>query len=87
MIKGFATGIFGDAKNIHLIISEESATYRPEMQWMAQQLGDRFKVQDAKFTGFQEGDAVYRFFEMFATWRIFSTRRKFSNLPSKRKFV
>ncbi len=76
MIKGFGS-IFGDAKNVHLIISEESATYRPEMQWMAQQLGDRFKVQDAKFTGFQEGDAVYRFFEMFDVANIPSAKKIF----------
>jgi hypothetical protein len=47
-------------------VSEEAATYRPEMQWLAAQLGDtRFKVHDASFTDFKDGDAVYRFFELF----------------------
>jgi hypothetical protein len=36
------------------------------MLWLASQLGgSRFMVQDANFTGVQEGDAVYRFFELF----------------------
>jgi hypothetical protein len=47
-------------------VSEEAATYRPEMVWMANQLGSsRFKVHDAKFSAFADGDAVYRFFELF----------------------
>src|SRR5260221_8503072 len=32
MIRGFES-IFGDAKNVHLVISDEAATYRPEMEW------------------------------------------------------
>lgn len=65
MLRGFAS-IFGDAKTVHLVISEESATYRPEMQWLTGQLGNsRFKIQDSKFTQFEDGDAVYRFFELF----------------------
>jgi hypothetical protein len=36
------------------------------MIWMANQLGSsRFKVQEAKFNAFADGDAVYRFFELF----------------------
>lgn len=64
MIEGFR-GIFGDAKKVHLMVSEESATYRPEMRWLAAQLGERFQVVDASFTDVKAGDAVYRFFEMF----------------------
>lgn len=65
MLKGFAS-IFGDAPNVHLVISEESATYRPEMAWLANQLGEaRFKIQPPTFTQLNEGDAVYRFFELF----------------------
>lgn len=65
MLRGFA-GIFGDAKHVHLVISEESATYRPEMQWMAAQIkGAEFSVRDTNFNGFTEGDGVYRFFELF----------------------
>ena len=65
MLRGFES-IFGDAPRIHIVISEESATYRPEMDWVAQHLGNsRFKVQSSKFDGFSDGDAVYRFFELF----------------------
>jgi hypothetical protein len=64
MLDGFA-GIFGDAPRVHLVVSEESATYRPEMAWLAEQLGPRFTVQPPAFAAPAEGDAVYRFFELF----------------------
>ncbi len=65
MLRGFAS-IFGDAPRVHIIISEESATYRPEMAWLAGQLNDgRVKIRDENFTEFSDGDAVYRFFELF----------------------
>lgn len=64
MIEGFA-GIFGTAPRVHIVVSEESATYRPEMVWLAGRLGARFTVRDARFQDFAAGDAVYRFFELF----------------------
>ncbi len=65
MIDGFA-GIFGNAPRVHVIVSEESSAYRPEMEWLSAQLPEgRFHVQDAHFNGFADGDAVYRFFELF----------------------
>jgi len=68
MMRGFA-GIFGDAERIHLVVSDEAGTYRPEMVWLARQLRDLtgrdFQVRDTQFTGFEDGDAVYRFFELF----------------------
>ena len=64
VIRGFAS-IFGDAQNVHVVVSEEAATYRPEMKWLAEQLGPRFAVQDSQFTDFASSDAVYRFFELF----------------------
>ncbi len=65
MIRGF-NGIFGDAAKVHLMVSEESAAYRPEMEWLCRQLpADRYAVRDARFTDFQEDEAVYRFFELF----------------------
>ncbi len=70
MLQGFA-GIFGNAPQVHLVISEEAATYRPEMQWLAEQLDpQRFHVRDAAFQDFAEGDAVYRFFELFDTANV-----------------
>jgi hypothetical protein len=64
MMQGFA-GIFGEAPTVHIVVSEEAKTYRPEMEWLAGQLGQRFQIRDGKFTDFKDGDAVYRFFELF----------------------
>src|SRR5512133_2235908 len=65
MIEGFDT-IFGDAARVHIVVSEEADTYRPEMVWIGNQLNSsRYHVQDAQFRGFADGDAVYRFFELF----------------------
>src|SRR5580658_4112805 len=64
MLQGFA-GIFDSAPAVHIVISEESQTYRPEMEWLAGQLGQRFQMRDSRFTDFKDGDAVYRFFELF----------------------
>ncbi|HVM49108.1 MAG TPA: hypothetical protein VMU04_13840 [Candidatus Acidoferrum sp.] len=84
MIRGFAS-IFGDAPRVHIVVSEEAATYRPEMSWLAGQLGaDRFKVQDAHFSGFADGDAVYRFFELFDLANVPNARTLFELATSKR---
>lgn len=65
MLDSFA-GIFGDAPRVHIVVSEESATYRPEMDWLAGQLGpERFTIHDSQFNGFTDGSAAYRFFELF----------------------
>jgi hypothetical protein len=65
MLRGFAS-IFGDAPKVHVVVSDEAATYRPEMQWLAGQLGNsRFKIHDSDFETPSDGDAVYRFFELF----------------------
>src|SRR5262249_28625353 len=65
MLRGFA-GIFGDAHRVHIVISEEAATYRPEMTWVANQLGKtKYQIKNVSFDGFAPGDAVYRFFELF----------------------
>ncbi len=65
MLDGFA-GIFGNAEKIRMVVSEESATYRPEMEWIAKQIGtDRVSIHDENYIKFNEGDAIYRFFELF----------------------
>ena len=65
MMDGFA-GLFGPAERVHIVVSEEAATYRPDMEWLASRLdASRFKIQSSKFDGFAAGDAVYRFFELF----------------------
>ena len=68
MLRGFAS-IFGDAKTVHLVVSDEAATYRPEMNWIVEQLnragGPTFNLQPSTFNHFADGEAVYRFFELF----------------------
>jgi hypothetical protein len=77
MLRGFEE-IFRPAANVHIVVSEEAATYRPEMSWVAQQLGGtRFKLQDPAFTGMQPGDAVYRFFELFDLANVPNSRQIF----------
>src|SRR6202790_3410369 len=48
MLRGFEA-IFGDAQQVHIVVSEEAKTYRPEMEWLAAQLGHRFTVHDSHF--------------------------------------
>ncbi len=84
MVRGFES-IFGDAKQVHVIVSEEAATYRPEMEWMAQQVqGSKFKVQSSSFTGFTEGGAVYRFFELFDLANVPNSKKIFELAVEKR---
>jgi len=84
MLRGFA-GIFGDAPTTHIVVSEEAATYRPEMTWVAGQLGPtKFKVQDTRFRAFTDGDAVYRFFELFDLANVPSASFLFELAATKR---
>lgn len=53
-----------------LVISQESSDYRPEMEWLSQQLGGaRWPVLAAE-TYVPGGRRVYRFFELFDLARI-----------------
>ena len=83
MLRGFEA-IFGDAKHVHIIVSEEAKTYRPEMEWMASQLGPRFTVHDSQFTDFAEGSAVYRFFELFDLPNVANAQRIFELAAEKK---
>jgi hypothetical protein len=63
--------------SIALVISEESAIYRPEMEWLAERLGtagQNLKVahpnelevrSDGVFLGDEKQDVLYRFWELF----------------------
>jgi len=84
MLDGFAS-IFGSAPNVHIVVSEEAATYRPEMEWVCQQLGqDRFKIQRPEFDAPADGDAVYRFFELFDTGNVAGAAKLFDLAERKR---
>jgi len=58
-------------------ISSESETYRPEMQWLCEELASRYgpnwRVVQAEDWDFRTSEPVYRFFEMFDV----------ENLPSR----
>jgi hypothetical protein len=67
MLDGFAT-VLPDGGDI--VVSAESATYRPEMEYLVRQLNTRFperswKVAAAENYNVQPGREVYRFFELF----------------------
>ncbi len=76
MIRGFES-IFGSAKQVHVIVSEEAATYRPEIEGLAGHIS-KLKVHDAKFEDFAEGDAVYRFFELFDLANVPNAKKIFA---------
>lgn len=83
MQEGFAS-IFGNAPRVHIVVSEEAATYRPEMEWLCRELGrDRFQVRDSRFMDFQPGDAVYRFFELFDLANVPNAQRIFQLASEK----
>jgi hypothetical protein len=84
MMDGFA-GIFGDASRVHLIVSEEAGGYRPEMEWLAAQLRNaEFGVRNASFTDLKEGDAVYRFFELFDLANVPSAKQIFAQAEEEK---
>ena len=87
MIRGFGS-VFGDAKRVHIVVSEEAATYKPEMTWLAEQLnqhgGAIFNPQPSTFNQFADGDAVYRFFELFDLANVPNAKRIFDLAAEKK---
>jgi len=83
MFEGF-TSIFGSAPKIHAVISDESSPYRPEMEWLARQLGGRLEVHDATFGSPRDGEAVYRFFELFDLKNVPASAELFEAARQKR---
>jgi hypothetical protein len=71
-----------------IAVSKESATYRPEMEWLSAQLtakyGRRWRVEDAETWNFQSPEAVYRFFELFDLPNLPSMRSMFDAAQSGR---
>jgi hypothetical protein len=61
MVDGFAS-LFPTGADI--LISEEAGDYRPEMNWLCEQLGTNFRVETAEQYVPSER-AMYRFFELF----------------------
>ena len=61
MLDGFAS-LFEDGAEI--LVSEESNDYRPEMDWLAAELGEKFTVHQAEKWKASKREC-YRFFELF----------------------
>ena len=84
MIQGFES-IFGGAKQVHIVVSQEAATYRPEMEWLAGQMkNSEFRVQNSEFKDFKGGDAVYRFFELFDLANVPNSKKIFELAAERR---
>ena len=66
---GMAEGIdsiFDKAPGVRILVSEESSTYRPEMEWIAQRIGRPTKVEHTNDASrFDSSECIYRFFELF----------------------
>jgi hypothetical protein len=81
MMEGFAAAMEVENKSFTVVVSEEATTYRPEMQWLGQQIGftvlrpgEMGKVlsrvgvppdQSMKPDGRDTHPTIYRFFELF----------------------
>ncbi len=61
MLEGFGEVVPEGAR---IIVSDESGDYRPEMEWLVEQLGGERSVARAEDERGGEGD-IYRFFELF----------------------
>jgi hypothetical protein len=68
MMEGFDAVLRAGAKTDEalavVVVSEEAATYRPEMEWLGQQIGFRV-VRPDELTGLDKAAVIYRFFELF----------------------
>jgi hypothetical protein len=72
MSEGLASVAPGGAD---IAVADEAAGYRPELEWMATQLGPAWSVQRAEDYQPEPGRAVYRFFELFDHTNLPSFRR------------
>ena len=82
MVDGFA-GIFKGDGPVHVMVSEESDTYRPEMEWLCARAGGRFAVCNASYDMLTEGDSVYRFFELFDLENVPAHSKLFEKAAAK----
>jgi len=84
MLRGFRS-LFPQGADI--AVSREAGDYRPEMEWLAGQLGAEFSVPEAE-TYAPRGRDVYRFFELFdlaniAHWRDLAAPGQHISAPMK----
>ena len=84
MTEGFRSLFPGGAD---IAVSREAGDYLPEMQWLAQQLGEGFAVAEAE-SYVPAGRDVYRFFELFdlpniQNWRSLAAPEQYISAPMK----
>ena len=88
-ILGGKEGMFEGFKSIlprggKVLVSDEAADYRPEMEWLCEQLGAEWSVEAAE--KYQPGDDsdLYRFFENF-DWEAIPEARHLAEATAKGK--
>ncbi|MGD1018787.1 MAG: hypothetical protein ABSA12_05650 [Verrucomicrobiia bacterium] len=68
MMEGFDAVLRAEAKGDEplavVVVSDEAATYRPEMEWLGRQIGFRV-MRPEELSNFDKTSVVYRFFELF----------------------
>jgi len=84
-IFGGSNGVLDGFKSLmpeggELLVSDESADYRPEMTWLTEQLGDKFSISKAEDSSGVEGQDTYRFFEWF-DWENIPASQKLAASP------
>ncbi|HVM61351.1 MAG TPA: hypothetical protein VMV72_10845 [Verrucomicrobiae bacterium] len=77
MMEGFSAILHAESKTDDplaiIAVSDEAATYRPEMEWLGRQLGFRI-VRPEELTSLDKAAIVYRFFELFDLPNIANAR-------------
>ncbi|HEV8543161.1 MAG TPA: hypothetical protein VGR78_12270 [Verrucomicrobiae bacterium] len=87
MQKGFAS-IFPPENRVNIVISKESETYAPEMEWLANEVDpNRFFVRDGHYRDFGKGESVYRFFELFDVPNVKNAFEIFARAERQELFV
>jgi len=79
MLDGFRSLLPDGGK---ILVSEEAGDYRPEMEWIAGKLGDRWQTASAEEYEPANGDQLYRFFELF-DWESIPSSRRIAELSAK----
>jgi hypothetical protein len=75
MVEGFRSILPNGGR---ILISEESADYRPEMVWLAEQMGAAWQIAGAE-DYVPTGEALYRFFELF-DWESISQVKQLAGM-------
>ncbi|MEG2236956.1 MAG: hypothetical protein RRY13_04800 [Akkermansia sp.] len=86
MVEGFRESHPNETR---ILVSRESDDYRAEMEYFANCLGEDYSCEDAELVGrtIPEGSSWYRFFELFDTDQIPSSRELLEAAAEKRACV